>query len=252
MLLIPLIRLKNGFSQMRLRDDLTIPKIVTNVPEELATIFRGENFKALHISILDNDTEGLEKSNLAVQKIINTIDIPVQISSMINKPGDVEFYLKMGCYRVILHIKDYNCFDFIKNIIKEFSANKIVVKINSYAGDVYNCLWDRITPFGEIPLALKLKEIGVKRFQYSCFIDMKSKTGIDFGRIEKFADHVGLKLSLMGGIRNIHDLKNLLSLERYGVDSLILGRSLYQNCFCCEHLWRKNEELLDNLGPTRR
>jgi phosphoribosylformimino-5-aminoimidazole carboxamide ribotide isomerase len=252
MLLIPLIRLKNGFSLMRLRDDLTIPKIVTNIPDELATIFRGENFKALHVSILDNNAEGIQNSHQSLKDIIKTIDIPVQVSSIINSLDDVEYLLKLGCYRVIVHVKSYDCFSVIKNMIKEFSANKIVVKINSFAGDVYNCDWSKITPFGDIPLALKLKEIGVKRFQYSSFINKESKIGVDLARIEKIADYVKLKITLMGGIRNIHDLKNLSRLERYGIDSLVLGRALYQNSFCCEQLWRKNEELLDNLGPTRR
>jgi phosphoribosylformimino-5-aminoimidazole carboxamide ribotide isomerase len=252
MLLIPLIRLENGFSAMRLKDDLTIPKIVTNIPEELALIFRGENFKALHVSILDKDADQIRNSFNSLKNIINTVDIPVQVSSSINSLDDVEYLLKLGCYRVIVNVKSYDCFNVIKGMIKEFSANKIVVKINSFAGDVYNCDWSNITPFGDIPLSLKLKEIGVKRFQCSSFLNKRLKIGVDFARIEKIAENVKLKITLMGGIRNIYDLKNLSRLERYGIDSLVLGRALYQNCFCCEQLWRKNEEVLDDLGPTRR
>jgi phosphoribosylformimino-5-aminoimidazole carboxamide ribotide isomerase len=45
---------------------------------------------------------------------------------------------------------------------------------------------------------------------------------------------------------------DLQTLERYGVDSVILGRPLYENSFPCQALWRLNEENLTDLGPTRR
>jgi phosphoribosylformimino-5-aminoimidazole carboxamide ribotide isomerase len=41
-------------------------------------------------------------------------------------------------------------------------------------------------------------------------------------------------------------------LEKCGVDSVIVGKALYENKFPCQALWRLNEKVLDDLGPTRR
>ena len=41
-------------------------------------------------------------------------------------------------------------------------------------------------------------------------------------------------------------------LEKYGVDSVVIGKPLYENRFPCQALWRLNELVLTDLGPTRR
>jgi phosphoribosylformimino-5-aminoimidazole carboxamide ribotide isomerase len=251
MLIIPLIRIESGLSTMHIKAEEDSRKLATKDPVKIATIFRGENFKTIHVSVLDTADQA-QKSVDVLKDLIKSVDIPIQISGPFNTPEEIEQLFKMGCYRVVKMFRHLDDLMLIKTLLKEFSASKIVVKINTSEDNVYDCKWENVLPFGEIPLGLRMKEMGVKRLVYSNFFDVKMKFSFDYGRVQKFADHVKIKLTVMGGIKGRLDLKSLLPFESYGLDSVVIGRPLYENKFCCESLWRLNEKYLDDLGPTRR
>jgi phosphoribosylformimino-5-aminoimidazole carboxamide ribotide isomerase len=62
----------------------------------------------------------------------------------------------------------------------------------------------------------------------------------------------GIKITASGGVSGFKDLIRMQELEKFGVDSVIVGKALYENRFPCQALWRLNEKELEDLGPTRR
>jgi len=52
------------------------------------------------------------------------------------------------------------------------------------------------------------------------------------------AEKVGIKITASGGISGYRDLISLLDLTSKGIDSVIIGRALYENKFPCQELWR--------------
>jgi phosphoribosylformimino-5-aminoimidazole carboxamide ribotide isomerase len=77
-------------------------------------------------------------------------------------------------------------------------------------------------------------------------------TGPNFDAIKEMAVRTGLKITASGGVSGFKDLIRMQELEKCGVDSVIVGKALYENKFPCQALWRLNEKVLDDLGPTRR
>jgi phosphoribosylformimino-5-aminoimidazole carboxamide ribotide isomerase len=252
MLILPLIKIKNGKSLNRITAQFPSDRISTDDPVMLATIFRGENFKALHISLLDLDEESKINSLKTVENIVKIHDIPIQAAGVFSTVEEVQKYFDIGCYRVVVNIKDFGNFRFIKDILDMYSPIKITVRLNSIRDIVYDCKWESVSNIGLIPVGLSLKEIGVKRILLSNFLDVFTRSGIDFGMVQRFMEVVQMKVTVIGGINNITDLKRISNFERDGIDSIIIGSALYQNRFCCESLWRYNEKFLDDLGPTRK
>ena len=77
-------------------------------------------------------------------------------------------------------------------------------------------------------------------------------SGPNYEAIQQIAQRTGLKVTASGGVSSYQDLIKLQELEKFGVDSVIVGKALYENRFSCQALWRENEKTLDDLGPTRR
>ena len=76
------------------------------------------------------------------------------------------------------------------------------------------------------------------------------KSALD--ELEEFARATNIRITAQGGVQTYQDLIRLQELEKYGVDSVIIGKPLYENRFPCQRLWRLNERELNDLGPTRR
>jgi phosphoribosylformimino-5-aminoimidazole carboxamide ribotide isomerase len=76
--------------------------------------------------------------------------------------------------------------------------------------------------------------------------------GPNFEAIKEMAVKSGMKITASGGVSSFKDLIRMQELEKFSVDSVIVGKALYENKFPCQALWRMNEKELEDLGPTRR
>jgi len=103
-----------------------------------------------------------------------------------------------------------------------------------------------------LSFALQMKKLGVSRIVYS-EISADGTTKISNPvSLKELATRSGVRITAQGGISGYQDLIRLQELEKFGVDSVIVGKALYENKFPCQQIWRLNEKELTDLGPTRR
>ena len=50
-----------------------------------------------------------------------------------------------------------------------------------------------------------------------------------------------MRITAAGGIAGLDDLLKVQELEKFGMDSVVIGRAIYENRFACQRLWRKCE-----------
>ena len=112
--------------------------------------------------------------------------------------------------------------------------------------------WQQNTGVEAVSLALNMKSIGICRIVYTDISRDGMLTGPNFEAIKHMAQKSGLRVTASGGVGGYQDLIKMQELEQYGVDSVIIGKALYENKFSCQGLWRENEKELEDLGPTRR
>ncbi|PIP79611.1 MAG: 1-(5-phosphoribosyl)-5-((5-phosphoribosylamino)methylideneamino)imidazole-4-carboxamide isomerase [Ignavibacteria bacterium CG22_combo_CG10-13_8_21_14_all_37_15] len=242
LLVIPSIDIKNGKT---VRIVQGIPELHCNEygsdPVEMAKIWRAENSKMLHIVDFDALHGDKNKNVSLLEEICNSVIIPVEFAGGIRTLEDANKYFNLGVSRIAISTLALENLPEFKKIFDTFGPKKIVVSLDVIDNEIV--IKGRKIKTGILPIAfaLKLREIGVERFIVT---DVK-KNGMMLGpNIElsrAIADATQAKVTLSGGIRNKDELMDVQALLSVGVDSVIVGRALYENRFPCQKLWRVAE-----------
>ncbi|MCL5267229.1 MAG: 1-(5-phosphoribosyl)-5-[(5-phosphoribosylamino)methylideneamino]imidazole-4-carboxamide isomerase [Bacteroidetes bacterium] len=251
-LVIPAIDLRQGKCVRLIKGEAGTEKIYSDDPVKMAIIWRGENFKALHVVDLDGAFEGKPKNLQALKSIVDAVDIPVEFGGGLRTYEDVEQAISTGIYRVIIGTAAVNDEDLLLKLLRDFGARRIVVGIDMLDGIVRIKGWKDSSGISSIELGKKLKTSGVARVIYTDISRDGTLKGINAEAMREFAVQTGLRVTASGGVSSYQDLLKLQELESVGVDSVVVGKALYENKFPCVELWRMNEKSLDDLGPTRR
>ncbi len=221
-------------------------------PVNMAILWRGENAKTLHIIDLEGVRSGRIRNYDVLRKIVAAVDIPIQVGGGLRSIDDVKALFDIGVYRVVLGTAAVQNPELVERLIREFGARKVAISIESLNGKMR--IEGGKTETGEAPVdfALRMKKLGVCRILFSTFDTDGTTKKIDLEGLKSLALQSGIRITSQGGVRNYQDLLRLQEVEKYGIDSVIVGKPLYDNKFPCQRLWRINEQELTNLGPTRR
>lgn len=252
LLILPAIDIKDGRCVRLVQGAQGTETIYSDDPVKMAVLWRGENAKTLHVVDLDGAFEGKMKNLDTLRRMIEAVDIPIQVGGGIRTYEQVKQLFDCGIYRVVLGTAAIDDPDIVAKCVKDFGARKIVVGIDAKNGVVMTKGWKENTGIESVSLALNMKQLGVCRIVYTDITRDGMMTGPNYEAIKNIAQKTGLRVTASGGVSDYQDLIRLQELEKFGVDSVIVGKALYENKFPCQALWRENEKSLDDLGPTRR
>jgi phosphoribosylformimino-5-aminoimidazole carboxamide ribotide isomerase len=251
-LIVPAIDIRDGKCVRLVQGEPGTEKIYSDDPVQMAVLWRGENAKALHVVDLDG-AFGEEMKNLAlIRQIVEKVDIPVQIGGGIRTFEQVKQLIEIGVSRVVLGTAAIENPELVSRVVLSFGMRKVAVGIDAKNGIVMTKGWKKNTGIQALELALEMKRLGIGRIVYTDISRDGMLTGPNFEAIREIAQKSGLRVTASGGISGYEDLMKIQELEKFGVDSVIVGKALYENRFPCQTLWRLNERELDDLGPTRR
>jgi len=251
-LVIPAIDLRNGKCVRLIHGEAGTEKVYSDDPVKTAIIWRGENFKALHVVDLDGAFKGKVVNFETLKRIVEAVDIPVQFGGGLRKYDDAKRALDAGVYRIIIGTAAVEDRKMLRELLKEFGPRRIAVGIDALEGIVQVNGWQRATKISAIQLGKEMKEEGLVRVIYTDISRDGALQGANIEAMRNFASETGLRVTASGGVTTYEDLLHIQELEPAGVDSVVIGKALYENRFPCEGLWRVNEKSLDDLGPTRR
>jgi len=243
MLVIPVIDIKDGqcFRIISGLDKQT--HYYCGNPVTIAKLFRKENFKALHITDLDGAIYGAMKNYPVIKEITRSVDIPILLGGGIR---DFETVKKMvedlGVYRVIIGTAAMEKKDLIKKILDVYTHSKIAVSIDEKLNNVVTDGWVNYANITPLDFAKNIEELGVKRIIYQDVTRVGNFSGPHIKRLVELAKNTNLKITSAGGIGNYLHLKQLTDLNIPNIDSVIVGRALYENRFPCQAIWRDIEK----------
>lgn len=221
-------------------------------PVQLAIMWRGENAKTLHVVDLDGITEGRIINKAIIKKIVEAVDIPIQVGGGLRSYDEVKNVLELGVYRVTMGTAAVEQPGLIEELVKEFGSRKIALALVVEQGRVAIKGGAQQTQISPFELAMQMAKIGVTRLLLVEHEKGEPSKKINLDLAKELAIKSGLRITIQGNISSYKDLMRIQELEKYGVDSAIVGRPLYENHFPCQALWRLNELILEDLGPTRR
>ena len=196
-------------------------------PALMARKWVGEGAEFLHVVDLDGAFEGYPKNWETVQKVISSVNIPIELGGGIRSPEMVEKILSGGVNRVIIGSRAVDSPDFLELIFREF-RERIVPSIDARDGIVLVKGWEESTDLKAIDLGNTLKKIGFKLVIYTDTAVDGTLNGPNLPVIEEFLDRTGLRAIAAGGVSRLEDIANLKRLERKGLVGAITGKAIYE------------------------
>jgi phosphoribosylformimino-5-aminoimidazole carboxamide ribotide isomerase len=239
LLIIPAIDIQNGVSAYPIGG--TGPSSAGTDPVAIAKLLRIENAKTLHATDLDGAREGAFRQFDVMKRLVENVDIPIEVSGGISGEETADRILGYGACRVVLHprvLPDRP--DLAERILGKHGPAKVVVAIESI-GEPGPA--PAATPGSGHPLALAMraKTMGFRRLLYTELDEGGTRHRLNAALLGELASRTGLRVTVSGGVVSYADLKRLQDLRELGVDSVILRRSLYENNFPCQKIWRMAE-----------
>jgi len=228
MLVIPEIDLRSGRC-VRLTDvGYEDEKVYFVDPVAMARLWRVMNAKALHV--VDTDAHGRAGAGNTgvVGEIVQALDIPVEVGGGVDTPDRIEELLSLGVYRVVVGRAFAGGPEGIGEAVAHFGASRVVAGLRAPAGEATDDAAD---------VAADLEARGVRRFLYADVGDDGTLSGPDLEAYRAIAARLTkARVTAGGGVTGYRDLLALAGLGP-PVDSVIVGRALYENRFPCQQFW---------------
>lgn len=217
-----------------------------NDPVEMALIWRAENAKCLHVVDFNAAHDHSHTNHKIVEKICSSVIIPVEYGGGIKTFQDAKEAFDMGVFRIVVGTMAFENPDDFQKILSEFGALRVSAAIDVIDNKVVVRGRKFQTGLSVEEYAMKLKEFGAERF----IVTDVSRNGMLSGPNVELSKNVAIatkgKVTLSGGIGDFKDLIKVYQAAESGIDSVIIGRALYENRFPCQKIWRVAESGIFN------
>lgn len=239
MLIIPAIDLKGGRCVRLTEGREQSAKVYDQDPLEVARAYEKAGATLIHVVDLDGAFLGATSANLQIIKRINgEIGIPLEVGGGIRSFADIEFILRnVGARYCILGTVAVEQPELLKEAIANF-GDAIVVGIDARDGQVATRGWTEATRVDAVELACEVARLGVKRIIYTDIARDGRLQGPNLEATVEIARRSGARVTASGGVSSLDDITRLSEIESDGVDSVIIGKALYENRFTLEQALR--------------
>ncbi len=244
MLVIPAIDLRNGLCVRHREGRIEDETDYFSDPLRMAKLWRVQDAKVLHLANLDAAHEGSVDVNLrCIRQIAAELDIPVQVGGGVRSLETIEVLLGAGVSRVVIGTMAVHRPDVVEEAVELFGSSRIVVGIDAENGRIRTNGRTQDAGMDAVTLALDMERRGVKRFVYTGITREGMLSGPNIPVYRELATQLSTaRITAAGGVSGYRDLLALQSLEPLGVDSVIVGRALYENQFPCQKIWCWHEK----------
>ena len=226
MVIIPAVDIKNGKCVRLLQGRMDDETIYSDDPETMALKWAQIGAQLVHVIDLDGAFEKSPQNIGAIRKILQSVNVPIQLGGGIRNQETVHMYLELGVKRVIIGTEAIKKPAFVKKICKIY-PEQIVVGIDARNGRVAIDGWTHTTGIEAIELAKEFEDCGVAAINFTDIQRDGMQTGPNLDATLQLAEAVSIPVVASGGVSSIEDIKNLLPFERAGVVGVIVGRALY-------------------------
>jgi phosphoribosylformimino-5-aminoimidazole carboxamide ribotide isomerase len=234
MIIIPAIDLRGGRCVRLSQGQASAETVYSENPVVVAKRWYDEGAEMLHIVNLDAALNKVDTENLkALERILYEVNIPVQFGGGVRSIDDVRRLDDLGATRIVIGTTAIENPVLLAHIIDEFGFT-IVVGIDARDGKVALRGWEKLSNIDAIDFAQEVAEMGVERIVYTDIARDGMLSGINIDATRAIAEASGLKVTASGGVASLDDIYALKQLEEYGVDSVIIGKALYEGVFTLE------------------
>ena len=226
MILFPAIDLKDGQCVRLIKGDMQQATVFNADPADQARQFAAAGSEWLHLVDLNGAFAGKPVNAAAVEAILKSVKVPVQLGGGIRHLAQIEDWFARGIARVILGTVALKNPALVKEACRKFPG-KIAVGIDAKGGKVAVEGWAEASQLGVIELAKKFEGAGVAAIIYTDIDRDGVLAGINWEATIALADAVSIPVIASGGLASIADIVRMTMPDAEKLEGAISGRALY-------------------------
>jgi len=225
-ILFPAIDLKEGLAVRLEQGDMARATIFHRDPAAQAQAFELQGFKHLHVVDLDGAFAGKPMNGAAVERILETVGLCVQLGGGIRDMATIDAWLDKGVNRVIIGTAAVRNPALVIDAAKKHPG-KIAVGLDARDGKVAVQGWAEISEISALDIARRFEDAGVAAIIYTDVTRDGMLKGLNLDATIALADAISIPVIASGGLASIEDIKALLEPRAKKLEGAIAGRALY-------------------------
>jgi len=225
-ILFPAIDLKNGQCVRLEQGDMARATVFNLDPAAQARSFATQGFEYLHVVDLDGAFAGKPVNADAVERMLKTVTMPVQLGGGIRDLKTVEAWLGKGITRVIIGTAAVRDPAFVKQAAKTFPG-RVAVGLDARDGKVAVEGWAETSEVTALEIAQRFEDAGVAAIIFTDIARDGLLKGLNLDATIALADSISIPVIASGGLASIEDVKAILRPRAKKLAGAIAGRALY-------------------------
>ena len=234
MIVIPAIDLKQGRCVRLLQGRKSDVTVYSEDPVAVAKEFAAAGAEMIHVVDLDGAfSEASSPNRAVVKRIIAALDVRVEFGGGVRTLDDAQELCEAGVARVVLGTVAAESPELLKEFANRFSS-RICVGIDARDGRVMTRGWEAASSVMAVDLARAVAKCGVERIIYTDISRDGMLVGPNVEQTLAVVSAADVKVTASGGVSSLDDLKRLREAGESRLDSVIVGKALYEGKFKLE------------------
>ena len=226
MILFPAIDLKNGDCVRLVHGDMRQATVFNTNPAAQAAAFEAQGFEYLHVVDLDGAFAGKPMNAAAVEGILQSVKMPVQLGGGIRDMHTIEAWLTRGITRVIIGTAAVRDPTLVRDAARRFPG-RVAVGIDARDDFVAVEGWAETSRLSALELGRRFEDAGVAAVIYTDIARDGVLQGLNIEGTLALANALSIPVIASGGLASIADVRRLLQPDCKKLAGAITGRALY-------------------------
>jgi len=225
-ILFPAIDLKDGLAVRLEQGDMARATVFSRDPAQQAHAFETQGFKHLHVVDLDGAFAGKPMNVSAVERILETVGLCVQLGGGIRDMKTIDGWLEKGVNRVIIGTAAVRDPALVKEAAKKY-PKRVAVGLDARDGKVAVEGWAEQSELTVLDIARRFEDAGVSAIIYTDVARDGMLQGINWESTIALANAISIPVIASGGLASIEDIKRMTQADAKKLEGAIAGRALY-------------------------
>src|SRR6476619_3626211 len=226
MILFPAIDLKDGLAVRLEQGDMARATVFNYDPAAQAHAFEQQGFRHLHVVDLDGAFAGKPMNGAAVERILETVGLCVQLGGGIRDMKTIDSWLEKGVNRVIIGTAAVRDPALVKDAAKKY-PKRIAVGLDAKDGKVAVEGWAETSELSALDIARRFEDAGVAAIIFTDVARDGMLKGINWDATIALADAISIPVIASGGFASLDDVKAMIDPRAKKLEVAISGRALY-------------------------
>ena len=226
MILFPAIDLKNGDCVRLVHGDMRQATVFNTNPAAQAAAFEAQGFEYLHVVDLDGAFAGKPMNAAAVEGILQSVKMTVQLGGGIRDMLTIEAWLTRGITRVIIGTAAVRDPTLVRDAARRFPG-RVAVGIDARDDFVAVEGWAETSSLSALELGRRFEDAGVAAVIYTDIARDGVLQGLNIEGTLALANALSIPVIASGGLASIADVRRLLQPDCKKLAGAITGRALY-------------------------